>query len=63
MEEGTDPLHAKFHPYRCNVSPLRGEKPQIRPLRKVNNGGLRFSKLPGTCVPCIIPLCVPLPEK
>ena len=23
--------HAKFHPNRCNVSPLRGEKPQNRP--------------------------------
>jgi len=21
-------LHAKFHPHRCNVSPLWGEKPQ-----------------------------------
>jgi len=26
-------LRAKFHPHRCNVSPLRGEKPQNRPLR------------------------------
>jgi len=25
-------LHAKCHPNRCNVSPLRGEKPQNRPL-------------------------------
>jgi len=24
-------LHAKFHPNRCNVSPLRGEKPQNHP--------------------------------
>jgi len=24
MEEGT--FHAKFHPHRCNVSPLWGEK-------------------------------------
>jgi len=31
-------LHAKFHPYRCNVSPLRGEKPQNRPLSKLNTG-------------------------
>ena len=30
-------LHAKFHAYRCNVSPLRGENPQNRPLRKLNN--------------------------
>ena len=40
MEEGTfGPLfHAKFHPHRCNVSPLRGEKPQNRPLSKRNTG-------------------------
>jgi len=25
-------LRAKFHPHRCNVSLLRGEKPQNRPL-------------------------------
>jgi len=38
-EEGTFGalLRAKFHPHRCNVSPLRGEKPQNRPLSKVNN--------------------------
>jgi len=31
VEEGTfDPLlHAKFHPHRCNVSPLLGEKLKI----------------------------------
>jgi len=29
-------LRAKFHPNRCNVSPLRGEKPQNRPLSKLN---------------------------
>jgi len=40
MEEGTfgPLLHAKFHPHRCNVSPLRGEKPQNRPLSKLNTG-------------------------
>jgi len=40
MEEGTfgPLLHAKFHPNRCNVSPLRGEKPQNRPLSKFNTG-------------------------
>ena len=39
MEEGTLPLlHAKFHPHRCNVSPLWGEKPQNRPLSKLNTG-------------------------
>jgi len=31
-------LHAKFHPHRCNVSPLRGEKPQHWPLSKLNTG-------------------------
>ena len=39
-EEGTfgPLLRAKFHPHRCNVSPLRGEKPQNRPLSKLNTG-------------------------
>ena len=37
VEEGTF-LHAKFHPHRCNVSPLRGQKPQNRPLSKLNTG-------------------------
>ena len=31
-------IHAKFHPHRCNVSPLRGEKPQNWPLSKLNTG-------------------------
>jgi len=36
---GTGPLlRAKFHPHRCNVSPLWGEKPQNRPLSKLNTG-------------------------
>ena len=41
-EEGSfGPLiRAKFHPNRCNVSPLRDEKPQNRPLSKVNTGSL-----------------------
>jgi len=40
MEEGTfgPLLHAKFHSHRCNVSPLRGKKPQNRPLSKLNTG-------------------------
>jgi len=40
MEEGTfgPLLHAKFHPHRCNVLPLRGKKPQNRPLSKRNTG-------------------------
>ena len=33
VEEGT-----KFHPHRCNVSPLRAEKPQNWPLSKLNTG-------------------------
>ena len=39
-EEGTECplLRAKFHPHRCNVSPLRGEKPQNWPLSKLNTG-------------------------
>jgi len=37
MEEGTF-LHAKFNPHRCNVSPVRGVKPQNRPLSKLNTG-------------------------
>ena len=35
MEEGPL-LHAKFHPHRCNVSLLRVEKPQNRPLSSLN---------------------------
>jgi len=43
MEEKTKGplLRAKFYPDRCNVSPLRDEKPQNRPLSKPNTGGLR----------------------
>ena len=39
-EEGTlgPLLRVKFHPHRCNVSPLRGEKSQNRPLSKLNTG-------------------------
>ena len=33
-------LHATFHTHRCNVSPLLGEKPQNRPLSKLNTGRL-----------------------
>ena len=38
-EEGTfgPLLRAKFHPHRCNVSPLRGENAQNRLLSKLNN--------------------------
>jgi len=42
-------VRAKFHPHRCNASPLRGEKPQNRPLSKLNTG--RFA------------LCAMLPVK
>ena len=34
-------LHAKFHLHRCNVSPLRCEKPQNRPLSNLYTGALR----------------------
>jgi len=30
-------LRAKFHTHGCNVSPMRGEKSQNRPLSKLNN--------------------------
>ena len=42
MEEGTfgTLLHAKFHLHRCNLSPIRGEKPQNQPLSKLNTGRL-----------------------
>ena len=44
-EEGKGPLiRAKFHPHRCNVLPLRGEKPQNRPLSKLNTGALRCAQ-------------------
>ena len=40
MEERTygPLLHAKFDLDRCSVSPLRGEKPQNRPVSKRNTG-------------------------
>jgi len=33
-------LHAKFHTYQCNMSPLQGEKPRNRPLGNLNTGAL-----------------------
>jgi len=44
-EEGTfgPLLRAKFHPHRCNVSPLRGEKPQNRPLSRPKRNTGRFA--------------------
>ena len=36
--------YAKFRPHRCNVLPLRGAKPQYRPLSKLNTGALRFAQ-------------------
>jgi len=46
MEEGTfGPLiHATFHHNRCNVSPLRDEKPQNRSLSNLNTDRLRFAQ-------------------
>ena len=43
-DEQTDRQTDKFHPNQCNVSPLRGEKPQNRPLSKLNTGGLRCAQ-------------------
>jgi len=43
MEKGTEGPSSmpNFTPIdRCNVSPLRGEKPQNRPLSKLNTGRL-----------------------
>ena len=37
-------LHAKFHPHRCSVSSLRGEKPHNRPLSNLNTGALRCAQ-------------------
>jgi len=37
-------LRAKFNPHRCNVSPLRGEKPQNQPLSNLNTGALRCAQ-------------------
>ena len=53
---------AKFHPHRCNVSPLWGEKPQNRPVSKLNTGRLMLrAMLPVKIVchhqRCIICLC------
>jgi len=42
-EEGMTfgPPPCQISPHRCNVSPLRGEKPQKRPLSSLNTGALR----------------------
>ena len=57
MEEGTEGplLHAKFHPHRCNVSPMRGEKPQNRPLSKLNTGRFALRAM----LPVKIATCAP----
>ena len=38
-------LHAKFDTHRCNVSPLRGKKPQNHPLSNLNTGTLHCTQL------------------
>jgi len=43
-EEEPPLLRAKFHPRRCNLSPLHSEKPQNRPLNKLNTGAWRFAQ-------------------
>jgi len=49
MEEGTvgPLLHAKLHPHRCNMSPLRGEKPQNRPLSQLNTSRFELRNAAG----------------
>ena len=37
---------ARFHPDRCNVSPLRGEKPKNRPVSKLNTGSVALRAMP-----------------
>jgi len=60
MEEGTfgPLLHAKFHPHRCNVSPLRGEKPQNWLLCKLNTGRFALRAM----LPVMIPRGLRLPR-
>jgi len=43
-EDLLSPPTCQISPHRCKVSPLRGEKPQNRPLSKVNTGGLRCAQ-------------------
>jgi len=58
VEEGTygPLLHAKFHPHRFNVSPLRGEKPQNRPLSKLNTGRFALRAMLPVIRPCRLSL-------
>ena len=51
------PMGVKFgmeDPHRCNVSPLRGEKPKNRPLSKLNTGGLHCAQCFALCA--MVPL-------
>ena len=41
---GMDLLHAKFNPHRCHVVTPAGQKPQNRPLSKLNTGALRLAQ-------------------
>jgi len=50
-------LHAKFHPHRCNVSPLRGEKPQNRPLSKLNTSACAARNAAGNELPLMRTSC------
>ena len=38
-------LHAKFDTHRCNVSPLRGKKPQNRPLSNLRDRHLALDAM------------------
>jgi len=42
IEEGTE--GPQISPHRWNVSPLRGEKPQNRPVSNLNTGALRCAQ-------------------
>jgi len=50
-------LHAKLHPHRCNVSPLRGEKPQNRPLSKLNNRRFALRAMLPVKITTVLPEC------
>jgi len=64
---GEGDLHAKFNPYRCNVSPVWVEKPQNRPLSKLNTAACAASNAAGknwtflaTPVPSSVPDFAPI---
>jgi len=46
---GVELLQAKFHLDRCSVSPLRGEKPENRPVSKTIPAELPFGQILPVC--------------